>query len=71
MDMRTLRRQTRLSTGAVARHLEISESTVRNWEKGRSTPRLDLVKTLHLCRLYNCSLEQLVDAYLETKEGAA
>lgn len=68
--MRALRQQTGLSTGAVARQLEISEATVRNWEKGRSSPRLDPVKMLELCQLYNCSLEQLVEAYRETNAAA-
>lgn len=62
MDMKALRQRTGLSTGKVARQLGIAESTVRNWEKGRSSPRLDVGKMAELCELYQVTIQELRDA---------
>ena len=38
MDMKTLRERAQLRTVDIAYHIGIAESTVRNWEKGRTIP---------------------------------
>ena len=37
----------------------MGESSVRNWEKGRTIPTLSIDKTAALCELYQCSIAEL------------
>lgn len=60
MNMRQLRERMNLRTVDVASKLGVAESSVRNWERGRSVPRLEQVK--QLMTLYKCSFEELYDA---------
>ena len=64
--MKALRQQIGLSTGKVAKELDIAESTVRNWEKGRSSPRLEVSKMVQLCELYQVTIQELRDAVNES-----
>lgn len=66
MNMKQLRERTKLRTVDVASKLGIAESTVRNWEHGRSVPKFELVSPL--LKLYQCSFEELEKAVNETKE---
>lgn len=65
--MKELREKTGLRTVDVASRLGIAESTVRNWERGRTIPRLRLDQFVQLCRLYQVSIEELESA---TKDSA-
>lgn len=60
MNMKQLRERVNLRTVDVASKLGVAESSVRNWERGRSVPRLEQVK--QLMTLYNCSFDELYDA---------
>lgn len=42
----------------VAERLEVPHQTVLYWNQGRSTPRLRML--IRLCRLLECTLEDLV-----------
>ena len=55
MDMRGLREKAGLRTVDVAYHLGVAESTVRNWESGRTAPKLTFAQTRQLMQLYQCS----------------
>jgi transcriptional regulator with XRE-family HTH domain len=66
MNMRQLRERVKLRTVDVASKLGVAESTVRNWEHGRSVPKFELVKPL--LSLYRCSFEELDKAVASTKE---
>jgi transcriptional regulator with XRE-family HTH domain len=66
MDMLQLREKIGLRREDVASRLGIAESTVRNWESGRTIPRLRADEILRLCTLYECSLEELVQAAQES-----
>lgn len=57
-----LRNQAGLRVIDVALELDISESTVRNWEKGRNTPRFTINQIDKLLNIYNCSFEELLNA---------
>lgn len=57
--MKQLRERQKLRTVDVASRLGIAESTVRNWEHGRTTPKLRVDQVVELCRLYQCSIEEL------------
>jgi len=62
MDMKQLREKVGLKRIDVAYHLQVAESTVRNWESGRTIPTLNFDQTLELCRLYKCSIGDLAEA---------
>ena len=75
MDMKQLRLRAKLRTVDVASRVGVGESSVRNWEKGRTIPKLTIDKTAALCLLYQCSIEELAEAVVESisqgDEGAA
>ena len=66
--MKQLRERSGLRTVDVASSLGIGESTVRNWEHGRSLPRFEVISDL--LRLYKCSFEELDRAVKETTSQA-
>ena len=69
--MQILRVNAGLTAQQVAQELGVAESTVRNWDKGRTEPQLRLGQVQTLARLYGCSLEDLIAAVDNTmaKEG--
>jgi putative transcriptional regulator len=62
MDMKQLRLKVKLRTVDVASRVGIAESSVRNWEKGRTIPKLTIDKVAVLCELYQCSITELAQA---------
>lgn len=72
MDLYELRnRVPGLTIQRVAYWLEVSESTVRNWEKGRTIPRLTPEQYRAICSIYKCSLEEWLSAYEKTRQKHA
>jgi len=67
MELTDLRQRVNLDPQAVAEKLRVAESTVRNWESGRTTPRLNIDQFQHLCELYSCSFDELYVAFRATK----
>jgi putative transcriptional regulator len=59
MNMKQLRLRVKLRTVDVASRIGVAESSVRNWEKGRTIPTLSIDKTAALCELYQCSIAEL------------
>ena len=68
--MKQLRERVNLRTVDVAYHLGISESTVRNWEHGRTIPKLRIDQFGELLRLYTCTFKELEDAVKESMTEA-
>lgn len=66
MDMRRLRERLGLRTVDVAFHVGVAESSVRNWERGRSIPRLKLDQFIKLVRLYQCTIDELEESMQES-----
>jgi transcriptional regulator with XRE-family HTH domain len=66
--MKALREKQRLRTVDVASKIGVAESTVRNWEKGRTIPTLDIYQIASLLSLYKCSFEELQQAVIRTRE---
>jgi DNA-binding XRE family transcriptional regulator len=66
MDMRQLRERAGLRTIDVAYHLGVAESTVRNWESGRTVPKLTFAQTRLMMQLFNCSFEELEESVKES-----
>lgn len=60
--MKELREKAKLRTVDVAYHLGIAESTIRNWEHGRTVPKMRIDQFGELLRLYSCSFEELENA---------
>lgn len=67
MDMRQLREKVKLRTVDVAAKLNVADSTVRNWEHGRSVPKFELIKPL--LKLYDISFDELETAIQMTLKG--
>jgi putative transcriptional regulator len=70
MDMKQLRLRAKLRTVDVASMVGVGESSVRNWEKGRTMPKLTIDKTAALCQLYQCSIVELAEAVTESMDLA-
>lgn len=62
MDLRALRKRLKLTISDVANELDCSLSSVRNWEKGRTMPRLEVWQVFRLRDLYKCTETELVEA---------
>lgn len=71
MDMKQLRERLNLRTVDVASKVGVGESSVRNWEKGRTIPKLRIDQTAALCKLYGCSIEELDQAVKESIANAS
>lgn len=70
MDMKQLIEQKNMRTIDLSYKFDIAESTVRNWEKGRTIPKLRLDQLSKLLKLYGCSFEQLEKAMIFSLEKA-
>jgi transcriptional regulator with XRE-family HTH domain len=62
MDMQVLRERAGLSRAEVAFRLAVSETSVRNWEAGRTEPTMTPKKYLEVLRLFKCTPEELAAA---------
>ncbi|YAF99489.1 MAG: helix-turn-helix transcriptional regulator (plasmid) [Nodularia sp. CChRGM 3473] len=67
MDLKELREKVGLSAERVAVELGKSVSTIRFWEAGTYIPNLSPIETLRLIRLYQCTLEELSESFIETQ----
>ncbi len=67
MDLRELRQQANLRIIDVAYQLGVSETSVRNWEKGRTIPTLRLDELGLLAKMYGCTIDNLYEAMQETQ----
>jgi DNA-binding XRE family transcriptional regulator len=62
MDIETLRQRAGLTRSEVAGKLEISETSVRNWETGRTEPTMTPQKYHELLKILQCSSQELAVA---------
>lgn len=58
-----LRQRKGLTQEDLAKALEVTDHTIRNWEKGRSEPKLTIKQMKVLCRVLGCQLEELPDTF--------
>lgn len=58
ITMKAARVNVGLSQKQAAKALGVGESTVANWERGKSAPRAD--KMADICTLYKCAPENLI-----------
>ncbi|WP_413163640.1 DUF4351 domain-containing protein [Capilliphycus salinus ALCB114379] len=66
IDLRTLRKRSGLRIVDVAELLKCSQSSIRNWEKGRTTPKLEIWQVFYLRDLYRCSEAELKQAVIKS-----
>ncbi len=66
MNLRALRERAGLIIRNVARELKCSESSIRNWEKGRTKPMMEVWQVFRLRDLYQCTEEELLQAAKES-----
>ncbi len=62
MDMEALRERAGLTRSEVADKLEISETSVRNWETGRTEPTMTPQKYRDLLEILQCTPKELAVA---------
>lgn len=60
--MKHLREKAGLSTVDVAYQLKVAESTVRNWDSGRTLPTFAINEVPKVLALYGCTLEDMAAA---------
>ncbi|MEG3846731.1 helix-turn-helix transcriptional regulator [Microcoleus sp. herbarium19] len=60
MDLRALRERAGLKIVDVARELECAESSIRNWEKSRTLPKMEIWQVFRMRDLYRCTEAELV-----------
>ncbi|AFY43643.1 helix-turn-helix transcriptional regulator [Nostoc sp. PCC 7107] len=58
----SLRKRVGLTQRKVAQELDIRSQTVGDWEKG-GVPHLTPSKMKRLCEIYQCSLDDLIEAF--------
>jgi putative transcriptional regulator len=68
MTIKELRLRAGLKAEQVAAQLGVVVSTIGNWEQGKTIPRLRLDQFALLCRLYQCSIEELHEAAQESRQ---
>ena len=59
----TLRAKNNLTQRQVAQAIDVRESTVSAWERGNTIPHLPPSKVKRLMEIYQCSLEELIQAF--------
>lgn len=57
--LQTLRKEKKMSQEDLAGELDVSRQSVSKWESGTTYPEMD--KLLSLCKIFNCSLEDLTN----------
>lgn len=68
MDMKELRERAGLRTVDVASRMGIAESTVRNWDIGRHSPRVPIEDVPLLVKVYQASLDEIIAASQESRK---
>lgn len=67
-DLTWLRTQAGKTIKDVVIYLDVSDSTVRNWEKGRSVPRLSPTEYVKILGFYSCTPKEFEHAALLSRK---
>ena len=60
-NIMNLRKKLKLSQRQVAQAIGVTDQTISNWEQKIHKPNLTPEQTLALCKILDCSLEELVN----------
>lgn len=66
----SLRKELDLTQKQIADALEVTEQTVRNWEQGKSVPKLTISQMKVLCRLLQRPIEEIPDNFGPINQSA-
>jgi DNA-binding XRE family transcriptional regulator len=66
--LKELRMRVGLTQHALSELLGLRGKTIGHWERGLSEPHLPASKILLLCKTFDCSLEDLVEAIEATRK---
>lgn len=64
-----LRKRIGLTQRQVAQMLDVRQSTVSDWERGVSVPNIPPSKVKRMLEVYQCTLEELIEAFEGTPGG--
>ena len=67
--MKQLRERTNKRAEEIAAELGVALATVRFWEQGHHEPRITLSAMPKLLEVYQCSLEEIVQATLKSQKS--
>ena len=67
-ELTRLRKRLGLTQKQVADAVGVTDQTVSNWEAGRFEPRLTISQMQALCRILQCSLDEL-PSFTEAEES--
>ncbi len=70
-NIMNLRKRLKLTQRQVAAAVGVTDQTVSNWENEIYTPTLTPAQTLALCKVLQCSLEELVAAIAGEQANSA
>lgn len=70
-NIMNLRKRLKLTQRQVAAAVGVTDQTVSNWENEIYTPTLTPAQTLALCKVLQCSLEELVAAITNGQANSA
>lgn len=66
--LKALREDANLTQREVAERLGIAQSTIGNWDQGRTLPELSVIDYPKLLALYKCSPSELREAAISSQE---
>jgi putative transcriptional regulator len=69
MNMKELRKRSGKRAEEIAAQLGVAMSTVRNWEQLKNVPRMTPVSMKRVMEVYNCTLDELIEAELAISEA--
>ena len=58
-----LRERVKLTQRQIAQALDVRQGTVSDWERGISVPRLSPSKFKKMMEVYQCSVDELIEAF--------
>jgi transcriptional regulator with XRE-family HTH domain len=58
-----LRERVKLTQRQIAQALDVRQGTVSDWERGISVPRLSPSKLKKMMEIYDCSVDELIEAF--------
>lgn len=58
-----LRQRAGVTQEELAKALKVTSHTIRNWEKGRAEPELQIWQVKMMCTILGCTLDELPDRF--------
>ena len=65
----TLRQRAGLTQKQLAEALGVTVTTVSAWERGAQVPRLTVIQTQQFLKVCQCTIDELVEAFMGTQKA--